>query len=120
MSRNYSASGSAPAAAEWMLRRTGSAHPRRGRCSLARAAAAAVCWIALALGGAPAHAEIKVEAHLDRNQMAIGDQVTLTVTVHGSGDAQRPELPELPDFRVFPAGSSRNFSFVNGRMASAT
>jgi BatD DUF11 like domain len=101
-----------------MLRRTGRANLRRERRSLAGLAAA--CFVVLAVHGAAARAEIQVEAHLDREQVAIGEQVTLTVSVHGSGDANPPELPELPDFRVFPAGSSRNFSFVNGRMTSAT
>jgi hypothetical protein len=68
----------------------------------------------------PARAEVSVEAHLDRTAMALGEQATLTVTINGQGDVGRPELPELADFRVFPAGTSRNFSFVNGRMASAT
>lgn len=67
-----------------------------------------------------AHAEITVEANLDQEVVALGAQATLTVTVNGSGDASRPALPDMPDFRVFPAGTARNFSFVNGRMASAT
>jgi hypothetical protein len=67
-----------------------------------------------------AHAEISVEANLDQEVVALGAQATLTVTVNGSGDASRPALPDMPDFRVFPAGTARNFSFVNGRMASAT
>ena len=83
---------------------------------------AGAALLALALLGAavPAGAAIQVEAHLDRDQAAVGERVTLTVTVNGDGDAARPELPPLPDFAIYPAGTSRNFSFVNGRMASAT
>ena len=84
-------------------------------------------WAGLALAFAllllpvpRALAEISVEAHLDQDVVALGAQATLTVTVNGSGDASRPALPDMPDFRVFPAGTARNFSFVNGRMASAT
>jgi hypothetical protein len=98
-----------------MSRRTG---------SLQRAAGVALIGLALlplvVPGKDRAAAEVTVEAHLDQEQVSLGEQATLTITVNGSGDAGRPELPELADFRVFPAGTSRNFSFVNGRMSSAT
>jgi len=67
-----------------------------------------------------ARGEVSVEAHLDREVMAIGERLTLTVTVMGTGTAAGPELPDLPDFAVFPAGTSRNFSLVNGKMSSST
>ncbi len=68
----------------------------------------------------PATADITVEAALDRDVVGVNERITLTVTVMGSGRAATPELPELPDFAVFPAGSSRNFSFINGQMSSST
>jgi hypothetical protein len=80
----------------------------------------ALAFVLLLLPVPRALAEISVEAHLDQDVVALGAQATLTVTVNGSGDASRPALPDMPDFRVFPAGTARNFSFVNGRMASAT
>ncbi len=80
-----------------------------------------VLLLPLALSSAtrPA-AAIEVEAHLDRDQVALSERLTLTVTVNGGGGGARPELPELPDFAVYPAGTSRNFSFVNGKISSAT
>jgi hypothetical protein len=63
---------------------------------------------------------VSVEAHIDREVVPLGERVTLTVTVAGTGTAASPELPDLPDFAVFPAGTARNFSFVNGKMASST
>ncbi len=92
-------------------RATGGAPGRR------RAATVLVLAAIVSAGGAAA--EIEVEAHLDREQVALGERLTLTVTVNGTGNAARPELPELPDFAVYPAGTSRNISFVNGKMSSA-
>jgi hypothetical protein len=102
-----------------MLRKTGRASFERRRAPIL-AALLIAATLGFGFGAARARAEIQVEAQLDRESVALGEQVTLTVSIHGSGDANRPELPDLPDFRVFAAGSSRNFSFVNGRMASAT
>ncbi|HWN80486.1 MAG TPA: BatD family protein [Candidatus Udaeobacter sp.] len=102
-----------------MSRRTGSA----GRPALSPRWHVALALVLAGLGFgpvAPAHAEITVEAHVDQDVVALGEQATLTVTVNGSGEASRPALPDMPDFRVFPAGTARNFSFVNGRMSSAT
>src|SRR4029450_13681574 len=120
MSRSSSRNASAPAGGESMSRRIGNAFMSARRSPLP-----VMAWgIALACGlGSPvprAAAEITVEAHLDSDAVSLGEQATLTVTVQGSGDASRPALPDMPDFRVFPAGTARNFSFVNGKMSSAT
>ncbi len=104
-----------------MSRRTGSVYRQRNGGHLVRDAGLVIVLVLGVLGtAAAAGAAIQVEAHLDRNQAAVGERVTLTVTVSGDGDAARPEMPDLPDFAVYPAGTSRNFSFVNGRMSSAT
>jgi hypothetical protein len=79
-----------------------------------------VLSVALAALSGVAGAEISVEARLDRNDVEVAERITLTVTVSGTGSAAAPELPRLPDFSVFSAGTNRNFSFVNGKMASST
>lgn len=62
-----------------------------------------------------AHAA-RVQASLDRNQVQLGETVTLNLRVEGGGMADAPDLSALaPDFDVL--GSSRNtsVSIVNGR-----
>lgn len=66
-----------------------------------------------------ARGDVTVEAHLDREVVAVGERITLTVTVIGTGRAGDPELPDLPDFDIFSGRTSRNFSFINGRMSSS-
>jgi hypothetical protein len=62
---------------------------------------------------------IELNASVDRTEVGIDDQITLTVSV--SGDVKsipEPKLPPLNDFTVYSAGRSHNFSWVNGRMSS--
>jgi hypothetical protein len=64
--------------------------------------------------------KIDFSASVDRNVVPPGSAVTLTVTV--SGDIARvpkPELPELDNFDILSQGSSRNISFVNGKLFSS-
>ncbi len=79
-------------------------------------------WIAVALLALPAVAraeEVSVQAGLDRNVAAVGEQVTLTVVVRGARSAGGPKLPPMPAFTVYSAGSSRNFSLVNGQFSAS-
>jgi len=67
----------------------------------------------------PASAILKVDARVNRNAIAINEQLVLKVTV--SGDMSKlpaPKLPSLPRFNVHNAGRSTNFSFTNGRISS--
>jgi hypothetical protein len=62
---------------------------------------------------------IEFNASVDRTEVGIEDQITLTVSV--SGDVKsipEPKLPLLNDFTVYSAGRSHNFSWVNGKMSS--
>jgi hypothetical protein len=64
--------------------------------------------------------DVTFRATVDRNSVRIGEPVTLTVSV--SGNAARipkPELPEMTGFDIQSQGSSRNFSFVNGKMQTS-
>lgn len=81
----------------------------------------AACAIALAavLLCAPASAVAQeVRATVDRNEVSIDEQLTLTVTVEGAANVL-PSLPPLPDFRVLPRGQSTITQIVNGRSTIA-
>jgi hypothetical protein len=73
----------------------------------------------LLLGGFALHADAAVScsAGVDRSQLAVGEQVVLTLSVEG--DVRKIEEPQLPDFgpfEVYGGGKSQSFSFVNGKI----
>ncbi len=81
----------------------------------ARTALATLLVLALpALAGAQS-----IRATVDRNQAAVDDQIVLTLTLEGAGDAE-PRLPDLPDFEVLFRGRAEQFRFADGRASSST
>ncbi|MGB2803512.1 MAG: BatD family protein, partial [Candidatus Zixiibacteriota bacterium] len=63
---------------------------------------------------------ISFNASVDRTEVSVGEQITLTVSV--SGDVKsipQPELPSLDEFNVYSAGRSQNFTYVNGRLSAS-
>jgi hypothetical protein len=63
---------------------------------------------------------ISFNASVDKAEVALDEQITLTVSV--SGDVKsipQPELPPLDGFTVYSAGRSHNFSYTNGRLSSS-
>ncbi len=93
---------------------------------------AAAAWIVVALvavavaaasqqGQQPraARSPEKIQATVDRNQVALGSQIFLTIRIDGSPDAP-PRLPELPDFRVVSRGQRRDMQWINGRSSNST
>jgi hypothetical protein len=77
----------------------------------------------LAAGGVrPAFADAEIEATVDRNSVPIDGQVIYTITVSGGlRQAPNPELPPLDkDWTVHSAGTSRNFSMINGKVSSSS
>ncbi|HEX7879061.1 MAG TPA: BatD family protein, partial [Candidatus Eisenbacteria bacterium] len=81
---------------------------------------ALVAMAGLAVPGARA-ADVGVEAEVDRTEVAIDGQVTYSITVSGGlRQLPTPELPTLEaDWTVYSAGTSRNFSFINGQVSSS-
>jgi hypothetical protein len=71
-------------------------------------------------GAAPASA-YEVVMSLSRPQVSVGEQFTLTVEVRhdGVGSVPEPELPEVENVRLVNSYSSRNFSYVNGKMTAS-
>ncbi len=64
--------------------------------------------------------EINFSAAIDRNVISPGESVTLTVIVSGNiAKVPKPKLPRLDEFDIYSQGSSRNISFVNGKISSS-
>jgi len=63
---------------------------------------------------------ISFNASVDKTQVGLDEQITLTVSV--SGDVKsipQPELPPLDAFTVYSAGKSHNISYTNGHLSSS-
>jgi len=63
---------------------------------------------------------ISFNASVDKTQVGLDEQITLTVSV--SGDVKsipQPELPPLEEFTVYSAGRSHGISYTNGRISSS-
>ncbi len=77
---------------------------------------------ACALGAAGlvrAEAQITINASVNSDRIAPGEQFTLTISVSGSGsDLPHPRLPALGDFEVYSAGNTQSLSIVNGAARS--
>jgi len=66
----------------------------------------------------PAHADVTVSADVDRDQISIHGQVTLTVTIAGKDDnLGAPKLPPLNDFIATGTGSRQNLVIENGQIS---
>ncbi len=64
--------------------------------------------------------DITVEASVSSTEVEVGEQFTYSVTVSGSvANIPKPQLPALPDFRVYSAGTSSSFQFINGTISSS-
>ena len=65
-------------------------------------------------------AEVEIAAQVDRRSVGVGQELVLSVTVSGGFQSlPNPQVPQIEGFTVYPSGSSTNFSFVNGRVASS-
>lgn len=67
------------------------------------------------------HAQgVTVVATVDRAQLALGENFTLSVEISGRG-AGEPRLPDMSSFaQEISRSSSQNFQLLNGRMSSST
>ncbi len=75
------------------------------------------------LGAAPASLraqDVTVVATVDRTQIGLGEDFTLSVEISGR-DVGEPRLPDLSQFaQQIGRSSSQNFQLINGRMSSST
>ncbi|MCY3970703.1 MAG: BatD family protein, partial [Acidobacteria bacterium] len=93
--------------------------PRRavaGGWSTVLCCAVAVLPWATAVG---AQSDGGIQVTVDRNQVALGTQIYMTVRIDGSPD-EPPRLPELPDFRVVSRGQQRSTQIDNFSVSHST
>ena len=79
---------------------------------------ACVCALSAAVA-ARAEDSIAINASVNSDRIAPGEQFTLTISVSGSAPAlPQPHLPALGDFEVYNAGNTQSLSIVNGAARS--
>lgn len=80
-----------------------------------------LCAFCTLLSASRVWAQLSISAQVDKETVALDDQVVLTVTVSGPhASLPDPRLPELPNFSVYSSGRSQSISIVNGRMSATT
>ncbi len=72
------------------------------------------------LASAPAAAVVTVTSEVSRAQVAMNEQLVLSVTVAGDQTSlPAPTIPPMEAFSVYASGQSQNYSFINGHMSSS-
>lgn len=60
--------------------------------------------------------EIRISARVNKNELSLEDGVRYSLTIHGVQNAPEPQLPELADFQIRPAGVSSSTQIINGKL----
>ena len=64
--------------------------------------------------------DISISSNVDRNEIALDEQITLTITVAGNvSNIPKPQIPDLNGFSSYSAGRSQNVSIINGQISSS-
>lgn len=74
--------------------------------------------VALLFPLAAGAADLTISAQVDKNTVALDDQLVLQVNVSGSGNIPNPQLPDLANFTSYSSGRSQSISIINGKMSS--
>ncbi|MBT6325462.1 MAG: protein BatD [Bdellovibrionales bacterium] len=61
------------------------------------------------------HSEVKVFLTIDQENLDVGDQLSLEVTVEGTRDSTTPMIKGTENFSLVSRGSSSQFQMINGR-----
>lgn len=75
--------------------------------------------LCLMLGIAPvAHAGTTISANVDRTNVAVGDQISLTIKVDSDAESvTEPRFPDMSDFDIYSSGRTQNIQWINGKMS---
>jgi hypothetical protein len=68
---------------------------------------------------ATAHADVSVTASVDRNHIAFGESLTLTVSVQGTQGGAEPSVPRVDGLAFAGPSTHTSFSFVNGQTSQS-
>ncbi|MGC9317445.1 MAG: BatD family protein, partial [Armatimonadota bacterium] len=75
--------------------------------------------VILVLAAMPAAADVDVHASLNRETVAVGETVELTVAITGSvSGVARPQIPGVEGLEVVGSSSQQSVTFTNGQVSS--
>ena len=75
----------------------------------------------LLMFSAKADAQVAIHADVNKAIVSLNEQITLTVSVTGSGGSiPDPQIPLLSNFSVYSSGKSQSISIINGQMETDT
>ncbi|MDP6685456.1 MAG: BatD family protein, partial [Candidatus Omnitrophota bacterium] len=64
--------------------------------------------------------DISISYNVDQEEIAIDEQLTLTIIVNGTAsNIPNPQIPALDGFTAYSSGRSQNISIINGKVNSA-
>ncbi len=64
--------------------------------------------------------DISISADVDRQEIALDEQLTLSITVTGNiSNIPKPDIPDLDGFTSYSSGRSQNISIINGEISSS-
>jgi len=64
--------------------------------------------------------DISISADVDREAIALGEHLSLTIIINGSiSNIPNPRISALDGFTTYSSGRSRNISIINGKMTSS-
>jgi hypothetical protein len=73
------------------------------------------------LAGIASAQDITIDASVDRNRVAPGESINLTISLSGPvRSIAKPDLPDLSDFDIYSSGTSSNISIVPGSVSYHT
>ncbi|MCI0531429.1 MAG: BatD family protein [candidate division Zixibacteria bacterium] len=80
----------------------------------------ALILVLILSGMASGAQDIKFYSQVDRAQITLDEQVTLTVWLEGQMNSiPNPKVPALNQFILYEAGRAQNLSYVNGQVSSS-
>ncbi|MFC1667534.1 BatD family protein [Candidatus Omnitrophota bacterium] len=64
--------------------------------------------------------DIAISADVDKQEIALDEQLNLIVTVNGNvSNIPKPKIPSLDGFNAYSSGRSQNISIINGQVKSS-
>jgi hypothetical protein len=75
--------------------------------------------IGLLLTATGAFADVSVVASVDRNHVAFGESVTLTIAVQGTQSGAQPSIPKVDGLAFDGPSTQSSFSLNNGQMSQS-
>jgi len=62
--------------------------------------------------------DLTIEATVDKTIAQVGEEIILTIRISGKLTPPTPQIPKIPNVDIQTAGSSRNITWINGKLSA--